>query len=106
MADLLTAPPRLPHLPRYFRAIDLRPAKIIRKGEAQDREQLAQVDVFQRAYLLRKSPRVARGVADPELDALRWMIEEFRVHLFAQELGGAKGVSVKRLDEQFRKVRA
>jgi ATP-dependent helicase HrpA len=29
----------------------------------------------------------------------RWMLEEFRVSLFAQELGTARPVSAKRLDE-------
>ena len=107
-ADMLVAHPleRLPHLPRYLRAIDVRLAKLIRKGEAQDREKFSQVDIFLRAYLLRKSQHEGRGLVDPELDTLRWMIEEFRVQLFAQELGAGKGVSVKRLDEQFRKVRA
>jgi ATP-dependent helicase HrpA len=45
-------------------------------------------------------------LVDPELETLRWMIEEFRVQLFAQELGVRTGVSIKKLDEQFRKVRS
>ncbi len=97
---------RLPHLPRYLRAIDLRLAKLVRKGERQDREKFEQVEVFLRAYLLRKGQHEDRGLVDPELETLRWMIEEFRVQLFAQELGVRTGVSVKKLDEQFRKVRA
>lgn len=106
--DVLASTPmdRLPHLPRYLKAIDMRLAKLIRKGEGQDREKFAQVEVFQRAYLLRKSQHEERGVVDPELDALRWMIEEFRVQLFAQELGTRTGVSIKKLDEQFKRVRA
>jgi ATP-dependent helicase HrpA len=36
----------------------------------------------------------------PELDQLRWMIEEFRVSLFAQDLKTMLRVSEKRLSEQ------
>ena len=39
-----------------------------------------------------------RGVdAAPEWQALRWELEEFRVSLFAQELGAKGGVSAKKL---------
>jgi ATP-dependent helicase HrpA len=78
----------------------------VRKGEQQDRERFAQIDVFQRAYLLRKSQHEERGLVDPNLDEFRWMIEDFRVQLFAQELGVRSGVSIKKIDEQFRRVHA
>ena len=35
----------------------------------------------------------------------RWMIEEFKVSLFAQELGTAQPVSAKRLDEKLALIR-
>ncbi|MFN0011185.1 MAG: ATP-dependent RNA helicase HrpA [Phycisphaerales bacterium] len=41
----------------------------------------------------------------PEVRVYRWMLEEFRVSLFAQELGTATTVSVKRLDEAWGKVK-
>jgi ATP-dependent helicase HrpA len=34
----------------------------------------------------------------------RWMLEEFRVSLFAQSLGTRQAISAKRLDEQWEKV--
>jgi ATP-dependent helicase HrpA len=34
----------------------------------------------------------------------RWMLEEFRVSLFAQSLGTRQAISAKRLDEQWGKV--
>ncbi len=40
----------------------------------------------------------------PEAMHYRWMLEEFRVSLFAQHLGTRLPVSSKRLDEQWRKV--
>jgi ATP-dependent helicase HrpA len=41
----------------------------------------------------------------PELQQLRWMIEEFRVSLFAQEMRTVLRVSEKRLGEQLEKAR-
>ena len=38
-------------------------------------------------------------MADPELDQFRWMIEELRVSLFAQELRTPVPVSAKRLQK-------
>ena len=43
--------------------------------------------------------------ARPQLEDLRWMIEEFRVSLFAQELKTMVRVSDKRLEEQLRLAR-
>jgi ATP-dependent helicase HrpA len=40
-----------------------------------------------------------RGVADARLDDYRWLLEELRVSLFAQELRTPQPVSVKRLDK-------
>jgi ATP-dependent helicase HrpA len=46
----------------------------------------------------------AKGVYDPELERFRWMLEELRVSLFAQELRTAFPVSVKRLEAQWERV--
>ena len=42
---------------------------------------------------------------DPQLELYRWMLEEYRVSLFAQKLGTAISVSPKRLDQQWANVR-
>jgi ATP-dependent helicase HrpA len=42
--------------------------------------------------------------ATPERIAYRWLLEEFRVSLFAQELGTAVPVSPARLEKQWAKV--
>ena len=47
-----------------------------------------------------------RTIAHPELDRLRWMIEELRVSVFAQDLGTALPVSEKRVAEQVEKAKA
>jgi ATP-dependent helicase HrpA len=40
-----------------------------------------------------------------QTESFRWMVEEFKVSLFAQELGTAVPVSPKRLDQQLEIVR-
>ena len=50
---------------------------------------------------LRKLPTATPKsiAARQRLEEFRWMIEEFKVSLFAQELGTAFPVSAKRLDQ-------
>jgi ATP-dependent helicase HrpA len=40
-----------------------------------------------------------KGVPDPRLEEFRWLLEELRVSLFAQELRTPMPVSVKRLQK-------
>jgi len=40
-----------------------------------------------------------KGVADPRLEEFRWLLEELRVSLFAQELRTPMPVSAKRLQK-------
>jgi ATP-dependent helicase HrpA len=46
----------------------------------------------------------AAGRRDPRLDEVRWMLEELRVSLFAQQLGTAYPVSVKRIEARWREL--
>jgi ATP-dependent helicase HrpA len=73
---------------------------------AQDRDRRSYLEVTPResAYAQRLRDHQAQGVYDLELARYRWMLEEFRVSLFAQELGTAFSVSAKRLDKQWEKV--
>ena len=57
-----------------------------------------------RQYEERLAQHQVRGLADPELAHFRWMLEELRVSLFAQELGTSLAVSPQRLDKQWQKV--
>nr|WP_237071787.1 ATP-dependent RNA helicase HrpA [Mizugakiibacter sediminis] len=82
---------RLAHYPRYLRAMRLR-AERLRQDPARDQARMLQVQPYWREYRKR-----ARGAPSAELDALRWLIEELRVSLFAQELKTAEPVSPKRL---------
>jgi len=93
----------LQHLPRYLRAIALRLGKL-GSGAARDRQSADLVAPNWRKYQERLSQHRLRGVNDPELAQFRWMLEELRVSLFAQELGTSMPVSAQRLDKQWLKV--
>jgi len=98
--DFLVAYPfeRLMHLPRYLKAVSVRLDKLP-KDPARDRKlmddwiRLAQP--FDREWLA----MCRAGVQDPALEEFRWLLEELRVGLFAQELKTPMPVSVKRLQK-------
>jgi ATP-dependent helicase HrpA len=86
---------RLQHFPRYLKAMRLR-AERLRQDATRDQARMLTVRGYWREYLQRR----ASGDADPErLEELRWLIEELRVSLFAQELKTAEPVSPKRLNK-------
>src|SRR5690606_13884562 len=84
--DFLESTPRpwLEQLPRFFKAIARRLERL--PGNVQrDMELARQVRPFAEARRELASQPAAAG-ARPELERLRWMIEEFRVSLHAQDL--------------------
>ena len=86
---------RMQHLPRYLKAMRLR-AERLRQDATRDQARMLTVRGYWRDYLKLK----ASGTADEAmLDELRWLIEELRVSLFAQELKTAETVSPKRLNK-------
>jgi len=85
-------PARLAHYPRYLKAMRLR-AERLRQDPAKDQQRMLQVMPYWRAYLQHR----AAGADAAGLAELRWLIEEWRVSLFAQELKTAEPVSAKRL---------
>jgi ATP-dependent helicase HrpA len=91
-----TGLPRLPDLVRYLRAISRR-LDTLASGPGRDAERTAVVhrvaDAYQRAVA--ELPPARRSAAD--VRAVRWMIEELRVSLFAQVLGTPVPVSEKRI---------
>lgn len=95
----------LPHLPRYLKAIGLRLQKLASPGGLQ-RDEKARVEIspLWLAYLRRSAEHRARGVNDAKLAEFRWMIEELRVSLFAQELRTIAPVSSQRLIKLFEQV--
>ncbi|ROR32726.1 ATP-dependent helicase HrpA [Inmirania thermothiophila] len=94
---------RLRHLPRYLEAVRRRIERL-EQDPRRDAERLARIAPFAERLRARREAHAARGLADPELERFRWMLEEFRVSLFAQELGTAAKVSEARLERQWEKV--
>ncbi|MGN6369859.1 MAG: DUF3418 domain-containing protein [Phycisphaerae bacterium] len=106
---VLSTPARwLGELPRYLAGMRVRLEKLRGGGSGivdRDLEGMGKVAPFWNMYLGRKAEHEAIGLGDPELELFRWMIEEYRVSLFAQELGVSVAVSERRLERQWEKVR-
>ena len=95
----------LKHYPRYLKAADQRLKKLLNAGATRDTQAMNEARAFWKRYLDRRSSHEARNIDDPALARFRWMIEEFRVSLFAQELKTAHPVSAKRLDQLWAEIK-
>ncbi|HEX7448207.1 MAG TPA: ATP-dependent RNA helicase HrpA [Pirellulales bacterium] len=96
----------LPSYPRYFRAIELRLERLRAGGLAHDRQAFEQIDGRWHAYLALAAQHRAEETFDPALFEYRWLLEEFRVGLFAPALGTPAPVSARQLDEQWKTIEA
>ena len=99
-----TPPEWLPHLPRYLRAITLRLQKL-RQAPDKDRQRRGDIIRLWEACQRQLARNAEREWHDPELIRFRWLLEELRVSQFAQELRTLVPVSVKRLEEQWGRIR-
>jgi ATP-dependent helicase HrpA len=91
----------LQHLPRYLKGIALRLDKL-RADPARDAARMADVKPQEQRYWRLVAER--KGQVDDRMQELRWLLEELRVSLFAQELRTPQPVSVKRLDKVWSQV--
>ena len=82
-----TPPEQLAHVPRYLRAVEVR-AERAALQPAKDTEKARALSPF-----AGWEARVPEG----NRESFRWLLEEFRVSIFAQELGTAQPVSAQRL---------
>jgi ATP-dependent helicase HrpA len=86
----------LQHLPRYLKAVTMRLDK--QRGDpARDASRLAELRPLEQRWLRRLAE--LKGARDARLDEYRWLLEELRVSLYAQELRTPQPVSAKRLDK-------
>ncbi len=88
--DLLAQTPhdKLQHLPRYLKAMQIRNERW-QNNPAKDAD---------KARLIADFATWPQEVPKANHEAFRWLFEEYRVQIFAQELGTAQPVSVKRLE--------
>ncbi len=88
----VTATPaeKLHRMPVYFKAIDKRLDSLDREPDRDRRRRAELLPLWERIKLMHPSTGVVHKV--------RWMFEELRVSVFAQELGTIEKVSVARLE--------
>jgi ATP-dependent helicase HrpA len=89
---------QLAHFPRYLKAMNVRLEKL-RADPARDAKSMAEWQQAAMLYQRAAKDRQAGKNTDPKLVEFRWMLEELRVSLFAQELRTPMPVSVKRLQK-------
>ena len=86
--------------PRYLKAIEQRLDKVGSQLQ-RDRVWSGELAGCWEQYQARLKKHQQEGKRDPELALYRWMLEEYRVSLFAQQLGTKMAVSDKRLNKQW-----
>ncbi|MFB9885665.1 ATP-dependent RNA helicase HrpA [Balneatrix alpica] len=93
----------LRRMPTYLKAIELR---LERFQNHLPKEQQASQELGQRwqQYLARREALQRLGREEPLLDEYRWLLEEYRISLFAQTLGTLQPVSAKRLDKLWEQI--
>ncbi len=87
---------QLAHFPRYLKAISVRLDRL-RTDPVRDARLMAEWQQIASKYLRALKDRGRSH--DPKMMEFRWMLEELRVSLFAQELRTPMPVSVKRLEK-------
>ncbi|MBE0550511.1 MAG: DUF3418 domain-containing protein, partial [Rubrivivax sp.] len=95
--------PALQHLPRYLKGVVLRLDKL-RADPSRDAARLAELRPLEQRWLRRVTE--LRGAGHARLEEFRWLLEELRISLFAQELRTPQPVSVKRLEKAWAQLSA
>ena len=95
--------PQLREFPRYLKALSMRLEKLAHAA-ARDQKLLAEFRELYRQWLQREEKYRLEGKLDARIEELRWRFEELRVSLFAQELGTAYPVSLKRIEKRWKEL--
>jgi len=85
---------------RYMKAIELRLEKYQRELPRQ-KMLTGQVNALEKRWLERVKACEERSEVVPALIEYRWLIEEYRISLFAQQLGTRESVSQKRMQQKW-----
>ena len=91
--------------PRFLRAAEQRLDRLRGSDVSRDRRAQAELRVWISKFDERTASARARGVTDPGLDEFGWLLEEYRVALFAQNLRTSVPVSRKRLESSWAALR-
>ena len=91
----------LQHLPRYLKGVVMRLDKL-RADPVRDTARHAELRPLEQRWVRRVAD--LRGAPHARMDEYRWLLEELRISLFAQELRTPQPVSVKRLDKAWAQI--
>jgi len=94
---------RLQHIPRYLKAAALRLDKL-RADPRRDARLAAEFAPLAAQWQREQAKQLKTGARDPQLEQFRWLLEELRVQLFAQELKTPVPVSAKRLSKMWQTI--
>lgn len=94
----------LEHYPRFLTGILNRLERMRSGALEKDRLETEELSRLYDSYEMRCQEHAHIGSFDIELDQYGWMLQEYRISLFAQKLGTSETVSLKRLEKQWKKV--
>ncbi len=99
-----TAWGHLRHLPRYLGAIEVRLSKLPQTATGRDAQCIREMSPLWRAYKDTRARAQAAGIRSASLEEFRWLLEELRVALYAQELRTPVSVSVPKLEKMWSQI--
>ena len=94
----------LEQLPRFLKGVEIRLQKLQQSLDV-DQQRQRQLQPYWQELTRQRELDSSVFSTDPEWQLYRWMLEEMRISLFAQNLKTSVPVSIKRLDEQLAKVK-
>lgn len=101
----LYCPERLTHFPRYLRAVAVRARKSV-EDFGKDARKALEIQPYEKALkeILADLHAHVSEEKKNEVEQLFWMIEEFKISVFAQEVGAVGSISAKRLKDQIKRI--
>jgi ATP-dependent helicase HrpA len=94
---------RLKDYPRYLKAARERLDKLFHAA-GRDQQHLRELTPLLDKWRERAAAVQALGRRDPRLEEIRWMLEELRISFFAQRVGTAYPVSLKRIEARWKEL--
>jgi ATP-dependent helicase HrpA len=95
---------RLAEMPRYLKALLTRIERA-KLNPVKDQERARQLASYQDAVKKFQATPHKSTEGQRAAEEFRWLVEEFKISLFAQELGTKVPVSAKRLDQQLEQLK-
>lgn len=94
----------LGQLPRYFKGVEVRLERF-QNHLNKENAAVGELEALWAQYIRQKKAHDEKGIYDPSLTRYRWLLEEYRISLFAQTVGTLEPISEKRLAKQWQEVK-